>query len=178
MDRLPTFSIALCGLLLIAASNNINWGGDHWRTVLQADARGYHAYLPALFIHGDLNFGFFDAMEREKYNNPDIFYDYRTAPTGRTINKYFVGTALCEAPFFLVAHVWTLATGGDADGYSKPYVMAINLAAIAYILLGLFSLNAVLLRFGIEARWRAVVPIVGRHARLALRQDANIRHYD
>lgn len=154
-DRWTRGAIIVSATLLIAASSNINWGGEHWRSVLQADARGYHAYLPALFIHGDPNLGFFDAMEREKYYNPDLFYDYRAGHHGRVLNKYFAGTALAQLPFFLATHALVLLTGGDADGMSKPYVVAANIAAIAWVVLGLLMLGRLLAGFGVADRWRA-----------------------
>ncbi|MCB9170143.1 MAG: hypothetical protein H6594_07325 [Flavobacteriales bacterium] len=155
----PTFIIVLLGLLLLAMSNNINWGGDHWRSVLQVDARGYHAYLPAVFIHQDPNLGFFDAMEKDKYGGHGALYDYRTWVNGRAVDKYFAGTAVCEAPFFLIAHAWTLLTAGDADGYAKPYVIAINIAAVAYVLLGLWAIDALMRRENIPGTWRSMVAV-------------------
>jgi hypothetical protein len=144
-----------CGIALVWASANINWGGEHWRTVLQADAKGYHAYLPALLLHHDPNLGFFEAIERGKYHNPDLAYDYRIAIDGRTLNRYFMGTALAQTPFFLAAHAVAHVTGHDADGFSKPYVVGVNIAAIAWVLLGLWCLARLLASFGVDDRWRA-----------------------
>lgn len=148
-ERLPHLTIALIALVLTVVSSNLNWGGGNWRSIVEADARGYHAYLPAIFIHHDLNLGFFDAIEREKYANEDLFYDYRASAHGRTINKYFAGTALCQLPFFLIAHGWTLATGGDADGFSRPYAIAVNVAALGWLVAGLLFLDRWLREFGI-----------------------------
>ena len=140
-ERLPHLTIALIALVLTVVSSNLNWGGSNWRSIVEADARGYNAYLPAIFIHHDLNLGFFDAIEREKYANEDLFYDYRATAHGRTINKYFAGTALCQLPFFLIAHGWTLAAGGDADGFSRPYAIAVNVAALCWLVAGLLFLD-------------------------------------
>ncbi len=143
-------ALGLIGVLLLISSSNINWGKEHWRTVMQADAKGYYAYLPAIFIYHDPNIGFFDRIERDTYYNRDLFYDYRAAHNGRTIPKYFMGTALVQAPFFLVAHAITSLTGGVRDGYSKPYVVAINLAAIAWVLLGCWALLKLLASYGVR----------------------------
>lgn len=146
--------VTIAALLLIASSN-INWGKDHWRTVLQADAKGYYAYLPALFIYDDPNLGFFDRIERETYYDANTFYDYRFGFEGHIVDKYFMGTAIAQLPFFLGTHALVSATGGLADGYSKPYVVAVNLAAIAWVLVGLFCMAKLLRTYGIDDRWIA-----------------------
>ncbi len=138
----------ILGILLVSSSN-INWGADHWRTVLQVDARGYHAYLPALLLEHDPNFGSFEATERIHATDPDRIYDYRAQVDGKYINKYFLGTALLEAPLFLAAHGYALATGAQADGWSKPYVVAVNLSAIAWVLIGCWCLGRTLSTYGI-----------------------------
>lgn len=149
-------SILASLLLLISITNNINWGGDHWRSVLQADAKGYYAYLPAVFIHHDLHFGFLEEAET-KGSNPNLSYDYRVSSPDGTINKYWCGTTVMQAPFFLVAHAVVGATGGKADGYGKPYVIAVCLAAICYALTGLWATAKILGRFDVGPGWQAMV---------------------
>lgn len=147
-------AIFIITLVLTLVSSNINWGRTYWKSILEADAKGYYAYLPAVFIYHDLNFGFFDQIEKETYYNPNTFYDYRSGSNGKTIDKYYCGTAVAEAPFFLIAHGLTLMTGNPADGYSKLYPIFINIAAIFYLMIGLFFLNALLKGFGISERNR------------------------
>ncbi|MBP7156441.1 MAG: hypothetical protein KBA60_10560 [Flavobacteriales bacterium] len=154
--RWTGFSILIIGVLLVVSSSNINWGKEHWKTVLQADAKGYYAYLPALFIYHDPNFGFFDAIERERYYDPNLFYDYRANHHGDLINKYYLGTALAQLPFFGVAHAYTIATEGPADGYSKSYSVAVNLAAITWVLIGLVCMGSFLRTYSIAPLWIAV----------------------
>ncbi len=155
-----TGALAGIALVLVVCSSNINWGKDHWRTVLQADAKGYYAYLPALFIYHDANLGFFDAIERETYYDPNRFYDYRFGYEGKVVDKYFLGTAVAQLPFFLAAHGYVGNTGRLADGYSKPYVVAVNLAAVAWVLFGLWSLARLLATYGIADGWIAFTVIV------------------
>ncbi len=160
--RLPRISApqatlaAIMGVMLVVSSN-LNWGKDHWKGILEADAKGYYAYLPAAFIYEDPNFGFFDAIEKEKYYNPNFYYDYRASANGKTISKYYVGTALVQLPFFLVAHGIAHIWDFDLDGYSKPYPILINLASVFYLLLGLVFTNRLLAQFQIQARNRAFV---------------------
>lgn len=72
-------SLFIVGLLLFWVSSNLNFGKEHWRGVLESDAKGYYAYLPATFIYKDLNFGFFDSIEKNKYYDKNFFTT--TAPT-------------------------------------------------------------------------------------------------
>lgn len=146
------WSLVLILGVLLACSSNINWGKEHWRTVLQADARGYHAYLPALILEHDPNFGSFDAIERERYYNPNLFYDFRSLVDGAYVNKYFIGTAVMQLPFFGIAHGYALITGAESDGWSKPYVVAVNLSAIAFVLLGLWCLARLLATYVVNDR--------------------------
>lgn len=116
---------------------------------MQVDAKGYHAYLPALLLECDPNFGSFDAIERGRYYEPNLFYDYRSQIDGVYVNKYFIGTAVMQLPMFLLAHGYTLLSGDEPDGWSKPYVVAVNLSAIAFVLIGLWCLARLLLTYGI-----------------------------
>ena len=143
-------------MVMTAVSSNLNWGGGNWRHILGSDAKGYYAYLPAVFIYHDLNFGFFDAIEKEEYHDPHLYYDYRAEAHGARIDKYYAGTALAELPFFLAAHGLTLLSGGDADGYSSFYLIAVNIAALFYLFIGLLFLDRSLARWSIGSGARAV----------------------
>ncbi len=152
--------VLLIMVLMTAISTNINWGKERWKGIVEADGKGYYAYLPAVFIYNDLNFGFFDQIEKEKYYNPNRYYDYR-ANSGHDvlINKYYCGTALAEMPFFLMAHGLTKLTNGDADGYSKYYCIFISIAALFYLFLGLFYLRKTLIAYNIP-RWIVSVTLI------------------
>ncbi len=121
------------------------------REILQWDTDGYYLYLPAALIHGDpLHFGFLDSIP------PGTFpKDYRfgqgaffVESTGRYCNKYSMGTAVFELPFFLGAHTWcTLFSPSEADGYSPPYQLAVALASAFWPWLGLLALLRFLRRY-------------------------------
>ncbi len=136
---------------------NIYWGKERWRNVLQADAKGYYAYLPAIFIYQDINFSFFDHIEKEKYYKDYLFYDYRAYVNGVHLSKYYMGTAVIQLPFFLGAHLLSKATGNDADGYSKYYMLAVGLAALFSLFIGLLFLNRTLRTYDISASIRMIV---------------------
>ncbi|MEO5570541.1 MAG: hypothetical protein ABIT08_01205 [Bacteroidia bacterium] len=122
---------------------NTQWGKDHWNDIIETDAKGYYAYLPAVFIYHDLNFGFIDSIEK-KYYNPHTVYEFRTRYNGRLIDKYFAGTAVAEFPFFVCAHLISKITGKAADGYSKLYPKFINIGAIVYLMIGLVYIRRLL----------------------------------
>jgi hypothetical protein len=132
--------------IVIACASNIQWGKDNWKNIVKADGKGYYAYLPAVFIYNDLHFSFFDTIEK-KYPNPQIYYEYRVGKEDKRSNKYFAGTSLAIMPFFLVAHCIAQITGSDADGYSKIYLIMVNIAAIFYLFIGLYYLRKILRRY-------------------------------
>lgn len=143
--------LVFIAVVVTVVSSNLHWGGDrHWKGIVEADARGYYAYLPAVFIYHDLNFRFADSIEKGKYEGA-YYYEYRIgSPSGKVINKYYCGTALAQAPFFLAAHLLAPLVGDDADGYSKIYMVFVNLAAIFYLILGLIFLSKTLTHLGIS----------------------------
>lgn len=156
---LPAVSIFFIILVNTLASANINWGKNHWKSIIEADAKGYYAYLPAIFIYNDLHFGFFDKIEKEKYFDKNLYYDYRYTFKGKVINKYYCGTALVEMPFFLIAHFLSYISQEEMDGYSKYYPIGINIAAIFYLFIGLIYLNLLLKEYAIPNKVRALTLI-------------------
>lgn len=153
--RISQLTIGLILVITTLVSANLNWGKDRWKGIVEADGKGYYAYLPAVFIYHDLNFGFFDHIEKEKYYAENLYYDYRSGANGKTINKYYVGTAVAELPFFLLAHAYTIVTSGELDGYAKPYAISVNLAALFYLFLGLIFLNRLLKTYDLSETTRA-----------------------
>lgn len=143
MTWLNKICIPVIIVIVFVSAKNIQWSGDHWKGIVKSDGKGYYAYLPAIFIYNDLNFSFFDSVEK-KHPNPILFYDYRAECYGKTSNKYFVGTAVAIAPFFLIAHFTSSIFGFESDGYSKIYLIMISIAALFYLWLGLFYLKKLL----------------------------------
>ncbi len=123
---------------------NTSFKKDYRTGVIEVDAKGYYAYLPAVFIYHDLNFRFYYNIERETYYNPILYYQYLRVHNNKTINKYYSGTAICLAPFFLAGHAITILAGLPADGYSYYYTMMVHMGALFYLLLGLMGLRKLL----------------------------------
>ncbi len=144
MNYINKYILIIISVVLILCASNINWGGDKWKNIILSDGKGYYAYLPALFIYHDLNLGFYDEVEQAYYYK-NTFYDYRASDKqGNVIDKYFSGTALLMLPFFLLAHLLSIIAGLPTDGYSKFYPILINLAAIFYLIAGLYYLKKIL----------------------------------
>lgn len=119
---------------------------SHFNTFIMHDGKGYYAYLPAIFIHHDLNFGFFDSVE-QRYFKPPLNSDYRFETEAGTVNKYFVGTALMQLPFFLAGHAVATARYPSVDGFENLYRLFIGLGALFYCALGIFFIDRVLCKF-------------------------------
>lgn len=152
-------------LLLIAissfwVSSNVNWGKQRPQHIVKADGKGYYAHLPAIFIYQDLNFGFFDSLEGKKYYQEPLYYEYRKWVDGKAYNKYFIGTAVCMAPFFFIAHTQSALLSLPTDGYAHLYPIWINIGAIFYLVISLFFCGKLLERFGIVAKNRALVYLI------------------
>jgi len=141
------YYIFIIVLLLLGYTARINWSNGQWENVLESDAKGYYAYLPAIFIYDDLNFGFYKEVEVENAYDSTLIYDYRAYYDGHFINKYYVGESILISPFFLTAHLFSSWLGYPADGYSRLYIIALTIAALFYLMLGLIALRKTLLLF-------------------------------
>ena len=144
------WSILLSATALLFITSNLNWYGESWKDFQESDAKGYYAYLPAVFVYEDLNFGFFDYIEKEKYYIGHPAYDYRELHNHKYINKYYCGTALVCSPFFVIAHFVSPFFGFEQDGYSYLYMVFQTIAALFYVILGLFFMRGLLRQFSIS----------------------------
>jgi hypothetical protein len=153
----PKIIILLCITICVFVTTNIHWGKNKWQNILEADAKGYYAYLPAVFIYHDLNFGFYDSVEKAPNADPHFVSEYRVQVDGiKTIDKYFCGTALAEAPFFLIAHAVSAISGNDTGGFSRTYMLFITLAALFYLWLGLWYVDKLLGLYGTRHSLRSI----------------------
>ncbi len=119
-------------------------------TALQSDKGGYYLYLPAAFIYQDLaRLQFFKKIDSVYRPNTDDMYGIYNSPVpGNRFVKYSIGTAVCEAPLFLLAHAFSHITGlFTADGYSIPYRISVLFSTILFVVIGLWCLHKFLLRY-------------------------------
>lgn len=130
-----------------------------WNGMIWSDTEGYYLYLTGLFING----GFEDLFVRTEGQFP--LYP----GTNKRFTKYTCGVAMLQAPFFLAAHTAARLGGQPADGYSYPYLRAVQLAALLYGFLGLLILRRALLRH--FSPWVTFFTILGLYF------GTNLMHY-
>lgn len=164
------YRLALIGGIMLVVTTNINWGGDHWKSVLAVDARGYYAHLPSLLLYGDIHFEMEDTITVDWYQDPARKFEYRHDALDVRHNKYHVGTSVLQLPFFGGAHLIAWLTGQRTNGYSRPYILSITLAAWFYLLLGIYFLG----RWLKEARFS---PTVATLVILAIVFGTNLFYY-
>jgi hypothetical protein len=98
-----------------------------------SDGRYYYAYLPAVVVHGNLDFAPLMVDHWGADYQPGLL-EHRTE-TGLVRNKYSIGLALTLLPGFLLGHLLALASGGAiaVNGYTWPYQLA-SLAVIELLI--------------------------------------------
>jgi hypothetical protein len=114
---------------------------------IRSDGWGYYAHLPALFIHMDPFYNFVDGPhpnEVTKSNfgvSPGAGWGAGLSPVEcGYLNKYPVGTAMLQAPFFLVALIIAQNTQDFTFGFEEIFQYANVFSALVYMLAGIFLL--------------------------------------
>lgn len=158
-ERIPLSLIAVlvlwgvlaCGVLRSPPGNILSW-----------DTFGYHLYLPATLIHADP--GIHDPSwvraANDAYGSTGTLYQISELPDGRWVDKYPMGLAMLWSPFFVGAHAVAGWTGAPQDGFSAPYQWGLIVAALCYMLVGLWVLRKVLLFFFPDAIVAAVLALI------------------
>jgi hypothetical protein len=100
------------------------------------DSKAYYAYLPAILIYQDSQYGFIDDYEKKYYATNQRKDFLNTTENGKMVNKTFPGAAILYLPFFLIAHVLSLFFGVAADGYSIIYQYLFDFGYWVYLLIG------------------------------------------
>lgn len=118
---------------------------DYNRTtkVINEDAFGYYLILPAIFKYQDPNFEFLDTVVRhqEAYKNyiPPVV---NQLDNGKKVCKYYSGPAILEAPFYLIAQLFS------NDEFDETHHILILISSIFYALIGSLLLYLLLLKIG------------------------------
>ena len=115
---------------------------------INGDAKGYYAYLPALFIYQDSEYNFLEAIELKYYPEDGSHYKAfkNKQKNGKYVNKCFPGLALFYLPFFLISMLFACILQFPIDGYSVPFQLGIGLAHVVYLFLGLYILSIFFLK--------------------------------
>ncbi len=146
-----------------------------------ADGKGYYDYLPALFIYNDLNFNYTDTLVTQFYDHKAYNSGINLLVNGQKINKYFVGTAVAQLPFFLMAHAMALNHPQHiADGYSPIYQDFVGYAAFFYLVMGLLFIRKLLRLKGLSGHWIFALQLVVLFASSLMQYayaDASFSHF-
>jgi len=149
-----TLLTILISVYSVAHKSDLHYGwtneGKRGKTVFVGDGFGYYSYLPQYFIYSDKehyifldSLGEVDPLIRNQWMIPVL------PETNYKVNKFFIGTPLAMAPFFLTNHAIQKISHGRTDGYSHTYRFAIFVGAMFYLLLGLLGLINLLRLFSI-----------------------------
>ena len=150
------WAMLFMAVVLVWTSANMKWGDDRWNSIVKVDGVGYFSYLPAILIYNDLTFNFHDSIAQNPEHR-EFYFDYRKQVDGKTVNKYYAGTALLMLPFYLAGHLTNALTGNSMDGFSVWVLIMTQIAAIFYTLLGLWWLSRSLALFKINKTISAFV---------------------
>lgn len=123
------------------------WKNPGTEAVISYDVAGYYQYLPATFIYNDLkDVGYIEELNA-KYRfspNNDLALPL---PGGNKVFKYAMGQAMMLSPFFAAGHLYARNSEYPADGFSKPYQLALEFGILFYALIGLIFLRSILLNY-------------------------------
>jgi len=111
--------------------------------IIDSDVIHYYAYLPALFIYRDLTLDFVNNYEGE--HKFTIWYEKNDE--GIKIIKTSMGLSILYLPFFIIGHLSAWLLGYDTGGYSEPYKFCLLFGSIIYLMIGLFFLRKILLKY-------------------------------
>lgn len=121
---------------------------------IHGDAQGYYGYLIATFLEGSFDW------EQVIHSYSDVYFngngaDFTVTGDFGRVNKYYVGTAILIAPFFLLSCFATYLLGFPVDGYSAPFQIGVVIAALFYMGMGIYFLIRFMKDRGL-AQWLAI----------------------
>ncbi len=135
------YAYLLCAALIVATAYLYypKWQQRDTEATLSWDVSGYYLYLPAALIYGDMTrLEFFPDIEKKYHPGPGMGQAFRHEKSGNYVMKYSSGQAWQFLPWFCVAHLVAEPLGYPADGFSRPYQVAIGLGSLLVALLGLW----------------------------------------
>jgi hypothetical protein len=153
MNLISKYAYWFCAttLIVLAFTFYPKWEKSGTEAAISWDVAGYYYYLPAIFIYKDLKKVAFHSDLDKKYGyQGNDFYAALPSTNGNLVMKYTSGMAVMYAPAFLIAHTLATPLGYEADGFSKPYQMAIGVWSLLFTLIGLWFLRKILLKAGFE----------------------------
>ncbi|MBI1835809.1 MAG: hypothetical protein HYR91_00940 [Flavobacteriia bacterium] len=121
-----------------------------------SDGSGYYAYLPEWYIYQN-DFNFVSSIYKKYNQNLFVNGIGIDSKTNRYKDKYFVGTAICSTPVFLINHVINKIVYGEGDGYSRSYQLTVSINALFFWFLGCVAILLLLRKWRIENFWKIII---------------------
>ncbi|MCC3157373.1 hypothetical protein LJ737_08985 [Hymenobacter sp. 15J16-1T3B] len=158
---LSFWTLVFCSVVVLLTSFVYypKWGKPGSEAIISWDASGYYMYLPAAFIYHDLKQVSFLPEITRKYS-PDPYQNqaHLDSLSGNQVLKYSAGLAVQVLPFFAVAHQTAKALDYEADGFSLPYQLGLQIGCETMAVLGLLLVwFALRRRFG---EWPTALTLV------------------
>lgn len=117
---------------------------DRREKVINEDALGYYAILPAYFKYNDPNWTFLDTAIDNRDQYAETFpYIVNQIDQNKKVCKYYSGPALLQLPFYFMAELST----DDDNPFSNTHHFYILLSVVFYVVSGFFLLYRILLRW-------------------------------
>ncbi|HEY0975914.1 MAG TPA: hypothetical protein VGE21_00475 [Flavobacteriales bacterium] len=164
---------AACLLFLVLAIGS-TLKDDAWREqrLLTWDSCSYQLYLAGALVGDPFHMAHLRKVEPSGF----VWFGEQNAlqyvpERGTAYNKFPIGPALFQAPFFLCAHAYCLLFDHTEvpDGYSPPYQLSAAIASACWACCGLLLLGRFLQRW--TDPWPAAIAL------LALGLGTNLFHY-
>lgn len=174
--------IVFCTQVLALFVYYPKWKLPGTEALISWDVAGYYMYLPATFIYHDLAGTSYHEQVTSTYGPSPQFDHGFQHESGAFVMKYPLGMAIQYAPFFAVAHAFAKTSDAyPADGFSRPYQIALALETLFFALLSLLLLRKLLRRYfnettaawtilsiGVGTNYLEYSSIGGAHAHLNL----------
>jgi hypothetical protein len=157
---------AFCLPILLALGVDAYVYGNHFNgTAIGSDGWGYYLHLPAIFIYGDPHLAFLNQanlpQDIAQYRFADGSWQGLSAHGHGYLDKYALGPAVLQLPFFLAALVVRYLGNGAVNGFETPFQIANALSGAFYLGLGSFLLyRAIRLRYGLLTSALAITSIL------------------
>jgi hypothetical protein len=157
MLKHPVFLACLAAALAMVSYMILihGWGS------IGSDGWGYYLPLPATFLHHDLGLSFLNDTQLPyaiaKYRFPDGSWQGLSPFGTGYLDKYAIGTAVLQLPFFLSAMIFAKLTQSTVNGFELPFHLANNFSGAFYFALGCYlAYRAARLRYSPIASGSAV----------------------
>lgn len=128
LHRLLGYKYWLLGMLVISLMTQFSWkreNGEFNTQIISSDGIGYYQYLENYFFNGTIR-------------NQELNSGFMMPQGDRVVNKYFVGAAVCMAPFYKISELHSKLLSETFDPYSPRTKKWINLGSLFYLFLGCY----------------------------------------